>query len=155
MKDFDRKNEFFDKINTLNSSKRNFVLILTKKLVILVTFYCIHQKLLKVIKIRNPSLFMFSPRWEKIKVIIKFAFRPKVEHLKRPAVQSSSQQRSAAIFPGRLLKQQSHKRASFWLRWCRLRVPPSIHRFFFSARIIYQFVWYFLYFNFSISRMRA
>ena len=99
-------------------------------MVSLVTFYFIHQKLLKVIKIRNPSLFMFSPRWEKIKVIIKFAFRQKVEHLKRPAVQSNSQQRSAAIFPGRLLKQQSHKRASFWLRWCRLRVPPSIHRFF-------------------------
>ena len=99
-------------------------------MVILVTFYFIHQKLLKVIKIRNPSLFMFSPRWEKIKVIIKFAFRRKVDHVKRPAVQSSSQQRSAAIFPGRLLKQQSHKRASFWLRWCRLRVPPSIHRFF-------------------------
>ena len=95
------------------------------------TFYFIHQKLLKVIKIRNPSLFMFSPRWEKIKVIIKFAFRRKVDHVKRPAVQSSSQQRSAAIFPGRLLKQQSHKRASFWLRWCRLRVPPSIHSDFF------------------------
>ena len=105
---------------------------MTKKLTILVTFHFIHQKLSKSgIHLCLCLLQEFSRRGgKKIKVIIKFAFRQKVEHLKRPAVQSNSQQRSAAIFPGRLLKQQSHKRASFWLRWCRLRVPPSIHRFF-------------------------